>query len=239
MTDRVQMETGVTGPDAPVEEVHDSAEEVSERPEWLPEKFSTPEDMAHAYSELESKMGAQSSESDADEDAPYGAVSSESLEPYTSEFMESGDLSDESVAKIESDLGIPQDIVRAYVEGQKAVIEQSKMTVFNEVGGEDQYGAMIEWAKENLSEEEIGTYDQAMDSGDMNAALMAARGLAARFAQDSGTSPNLVKGSASSAKGGSPFRSWNQVSEAMRDPRYQRDPAFRNEVQERLAISKL
>ena len=28
------------------------------RPEWLPEKFKSPEDMASAYSELEKKMGA-------------------------------------------------------------------------------------------------------------------------------------------------------------------------------------
>ena len=27
------------------------------RPEWLPEKFSSPEDMAKAYSELEKKQG--------------------------------------------------------------------------------------------------------------------------------------------------------------------------------------
>ena len=30
---------------------------VSERPEWLPEKFNTPEDMAASYSSLESKLG--------------------------------------------------------------------------------------------------------------------------------------------------------------------------------------
>ena len=28
-----------------------------ERPDWLPEKFKTPEDMANAYSNLEKKMG--------------------------------------------------------------------------------------------------------------------------------------------------------------------------------------
>lgn len=30
---------------------------VSDRPEWLPEKFKSPEDMASSYSELESKLG--------------------------------------------------------------------------------------------------------------------------------------------------------------------------------------
>lgn len=35
---------------------------VSERPEWLPEKFNTPEDLASSYSQLETKLGASQEE---------------------------------------------------------------------------------------------------------------------------------------------------------------------------------
>ena len=42
MADRIQMESGVTGSEAPVEEV------AQDRPEWLPEKFASAEDMAKA-----------------------------------------------------------------------------------------------------------------------------------------------------------------------------------------------
>lgn len=35
---------------------------VSERPEWLPEKFNTPEDLASSYSQLESKLGTSQDE---------------------------------------------------------------------------------------------------------------------------------------------------------------------------------
>ena len=38
----------------PQQENLDSAKD--ERPEWLPEKFKTPEDMAKSYTELERKM---------------------------------------------------------------------------------------------------------------------------------------------------------------------------------------
>ncbi|MGB1921787.1 MAG: hypothetical protein ACPHM2_01060, partial [Alcanivorax sp.] len=31
---------------------------VAERPEWLPEKFNTPEDLASSYQSLEQKLGA-------------------------------------------------------------------------------------------------------------------------------------------------------------------------------------
>ncbi len=242
--DRVQMETGVTGPDAPVEEVENSQEAVSERPEWLPEKFETPEALANAYGELESKMGGSTPEPTEqtpgdDETSDSTTMSVDSLQPYTDEFSETGTISDESFEKIQNDLGIPEDIARAYVEGQKALVDQAQNAVFAEFGGQEKYNEMIEWASENLSEDEIAAYDAAMDNGDMNATMMAARGLAARYAQDTGNNPNLIQGAAPSTKGGNPFGSWNQVSEAMRDPRYQKDPAFRKEVQDRLSISQL
>ena len=53
MADRIQMDSGITGAEAPEESLAenpmDQAGEVSERPEWLPEKFNSPEDMAQAY----------------------------------------------------------------------------------------------------------------------------------------------------------------------------------------------
>lgn len=45
--DNVELAEAVAVEEAPV----------SERPEWLPEKFNTPEDMAASYSSLESKLG--------------------------------------------------------------------------------------------------------------------------------------------------------------------------------------
>ena len=240
---RVQMEMGVTGPEAPTEEVSDSQEQVSERPEWLPEKFESPEALANAYGELESKMGTnqptESAPESTDAITESTGMSSENLAEYTKEFSEAGDLSSESYEKIQKDWGVPEEISRAYVEGQKALLAQAHGTIFNEVGGEENYGEMIEWAKENLSEEEVTSYDRTMDSGDLNSAIMAARGLSARFTQATGSNPSLLKGTAPPTKGGNPFRSWNQVSEAMRDPRYSKDPAFRQEIQDRLAISQL
>ena len=41
-----------------VQQEEPQAEETQERPEWLPEKFKSAEDMANAYAELEKRMGA-------------------------------------------------------------------------------------------------------------------------------------------------------------------------------------
>ena len=51
MAESITITEDDTGPEAPVAE-----DNQSERPEWLPEKFSSPEDLAKSYSELEKKL---------------------------------------------------------------------------------------------------------------------------------------------------------------------------------------
>jgi len=52
MSETDNVEVAVEASEAPV----------SERPEWLPEKFNTPEDLASSYSQLESKLGTSQDE---------------------------------------------------------------------------------------------------------------------------------------------------------------------------------
>ena len=47
------------GRDFVTQEDVEKVEQKSERPEWLPEKFNTPEDLAKSYSELSQKLGAK------------------------------------------------------------------------------------------------------------------------------------------------------------------------------------
>ena len=246
MAERIQMDSGITGAEAPEESLAensmDQAGEVSERPEWLPEKFNSPEDMAQAYGELETRMGGESedtSEETQEETVEEATgLTTEYLAPYSDEFMEHGELSEESYDRLEKEAGIPQDIARAYVEGQRALVEQQQNTVFAEVGGQDNYNEMVDWAGENFTDAEITSFDNAVDSGDANAVMMAVKGLSARYAQANGTTPHLVQGNAGKDST-SGFQSWQQVSAAMRDPRYAKDPAYRSDVENRLNVSNL
>tara|TARA_R100001591_G_C4342166_1_gene180945 strand:- start:883 stop:1635 length:753 start_codon:yes stop_codon:yes gene_type:complete len=248
MAERIQMETGVSGPDAPKE---DSVEDAVDRPEWLPEKFESAEAMAKAYGELESRMGGSSSN---DDDSEYeyeyedseeyevaesSGISTEAMEEFSNEFYETGDLSQESLDRIESEFNIPQDIARAYVEGQKALVEQARQSIYNEVGGQKTYEEMLLWAKDSLSEADILAYDSAITSNDMDTARMVAKGLFAQYTAAEGTSPALSSGFAPSTGGAEGYQSWQQVSADMQNPKYREDPAFREEVKNRLAVSKL
>ena len=249
MAERIQVDTGLTGAEAPVEEV---TEPTTERPEWLPEKFESAEDMAKAYGELESKLGGKSEAPDSEdedehddedtktEETAVAGINTEAMEEFSNEFYEKGDLSEESLDRIETEFGISKDIAKAYVDGQKALVEQAQQSIFEEVGGRESYEAMISWAKENLEESEVKSYDAAIISNDMDTAKMVAKGLHAQyFHAVGGAAPKLASGSASATGGGEGYGSWQQVSADMRKPEYREDSAFRQKVKNRLAVSKL
>ena len=97
---------------------------------------------------------------------------------------------------------------------------------------------MSEWAGQNLTETEKQAYNTAVNSKDLEAVKLAVVGLKARYAQSTGSEPTLVEGKASpSAEQG--FASWAQVTQAMSDPRYAKDPAYQAEVKNKLANSKI
>tara|TARA_R100000808_G_C2152621_1_gene162172 strand:+ start:1591 stop:2328 length:738 start_codon:yes stop_codon:yes gene_type:complete len=244
MAERIQMDTGVTGPEAPVETTEEQA---VDRPEWLPEKFQSPEDMAKAYGELESKMGEepesseneQEYEEDHTQEVEGVAITETAMEEFSNEFYEKGDLSEETLDRIQDEFGISKEIAKAYVDGQKALVEQAQQTIFAEVGGQENYQEMLEWAKTNLTESEINAYDSAIVSNDIETARMVAKGLHAQYIGSEGINPSLAHGSAASVAGTEGYGSWQQVSADMAKPEYKNDPAFREMVKNKLSVSRL
>jgi hypothetical protein len=204
------------------------------RPEWLPEKFQSPEDLAKAYSELE-KKGSTSKKASKEEAPAEPTEMSSAIETATSEFMESGELSDNTFETLEK-AGLPRDIVEAYMAGQGALVDSQVAQVKETIGGEGNYEAMAEWAAENLAEEELAAYNEVVENGTVEQARMAVRGLFAQFKAGGGKAPTLMQG-ATQGSGVKPFGSAAQVTEAMRDPRYKNDPAYRQTVEQRLAVT--
>jgi len=161
-------------------------------------------------------------------------VPAERLTKFADEFAAAGKLSDKSYAELEG-LGLPKAYVDTYIAGQVAIAERAQQEVFSSVGGADSYRAMVEWAASNLAADEVNAYNAAVESGDRNQVMFAVRGLQARF--QSTREPRTVVGSGKQASTG--FRSSAEIVEAMRDPRYQKDPAYRADVERRLANSNI
>lgn len=220
-----------------------------DRPQWLPEKFKSPEDMAKAYAELEAKLGGKKEEAPKDTpkeepkaelpDNPEKALADKGLQlqEFSAEFAKNGELSDDSYDKL-TKAGFPKDLVDQFIEGQKARAAQFEADIKTEVGGSEQYSGMIEWAKSNLSPAEIQAYNDAVTSGSPDKAKLAAMGLNAKYSKAVGKEPDRMLGG---GKAGTSdvFESSQQVTEAMRDPKYKSDPAFRAKVQAKLARSSV
>ena len=208
-------------------------EAAADRPDYLPEKFNSPEEMAAAYKELEGKLGTSTEEAPAIE----GTVSDNDMQLYSDRFAENGKLEEADYAGLEAK-GISKDMVDNYVAGQQAMITQHTQTVFSQVGGEEQYTAMTQWASETFSAEEVAVFDAAVNSGDMNQTMSAVKGLQARHQMENGTQPNLMQGKT----GGSGVVAYASLAEMKRDmanPKYAQDSAFRETVQRKLANSNI
>jgi len=91
----------------------------------------------------------------------------------------------------------------------------------------------------NLSEAEQTTFNNMVDGGDVEQAKFAVQGLMMK----SGTNfnpnqPKLFEGT-SDIVSADAFTSVSQVTDAMNDPRYEKDPSFRKEVENKLSRSKV
>lgn len=248
MVEQVQVEGNVTGSEAPVEQVEES------RPEWLPEKFKTPEDLAKGYSELEKQFTQSRQEAAKPEETTSNnevspseteavAEAREAVEDagldfdsMQQEFADSGELSEKTYKDLEAK-GIPKEMVDAYVEGQQAKAEAYSKEIYGFAGGEESYKEMSQWASENLSDSEVEAFNSAITSGNQSQARLAIDGLVSRYRDNGGAEPTLVGGKASASV--DTYNSWAQVTKDMGTPEYKKDPAFRDAVQKKLSRSTL
>jgi len=262
----VNMDSGQTGPTPPEQQqpgTNQNQEGENQRPEWLPEKFNSPDELAKAYTELEARLGRgeqqqeQQEEGQESQDGQQQEESQESQDQVVyseqvdkalnnagiqptevqKEYSENGGLSDETYSKLEQ-AGYPREMVDAYVQQMESQANQGVQEVMQEAGGQDQYNNMVEWAKANLSSNEIAEFNAAVNGG-KEAAKWAVRGLASKYAAAEGSEPGRQLGGRQSSASSDTFRSTQQVVEAMKDSRYQSDPAYRQYVQDKLARSNV
>jgi hypothetical protein len=121
-------------------------------------------------------------------------------------------------------------------EEGESLTEAQAQELFKMVGGEKAYQSMIQWAGQNLSQEEISMYDSVMGKGDPNAIFFAVQALAGKYGDATGKEGQMLTGRGAVDQDNS-FRSQAELVQAMSDPRYDRDPAYRRDVLNKLANS--
>jgi len=246
----VSLHDDETGPEPePSENVPEEEVSQSDQPA-IPEKFLNSDGeldtdaLLASYQQLERKMSGdqdsdvQETEEVEEQEGPAEEQESPSLEKFSQEFFESGELSENSYEQLES-MGYPKDLVDAFIAGQKAILSTEQNQLFQEVGGEKAYRDMQAWASENMSDSAKKAYNAAVESGDMEQATLAIRGLRDSYLRANGKEPNQITGRSSGQPTITGFRSTRELTQAMRDPRYAKDPAYRQDVEDRLRASEV
>ena len=226
------------------------AEEQSKK---LAGKFEDAEALEKAYIELQSKLGEPKTE-----EAPVKEEKTEAKEEVKETKEEEPDYefldklweesknekySDDILDKL-NDMK-PADVAQLYLNYRSGVdtepqeLTQEQATDLQKsVGGEKQYNTMLQWASSNFDEAEISRYDKVMESGDPDAAYFAVQALAAKYNDGVGVEGKMLTGKPAKSQGDE-YRSQAEVVRAMSDPRYERDPAYRQDVYDKLERSNL
>jgi hypothetical protein len=220
----------------------------AEEQNLLAGKFRDAEDLENAYLELQRKLGERNSEpeqpQERQEQRPREEVDPDFLEELWQESL--SEYKDETLNKLEQ-LSAAE-LAQMYLD-YRSQVEQNQpqgetltaddvAQLQGIVGGEESYQQMIGWAADNISEQEQDMFDTVMDRGDPLACFFAIQALANRYNDAIGYDGKMLQGYAPRNES-DVFRSQAEVVRAMNDPRYEDDPAYRQDVFEKLERSEL
>ena len=218
-------------------------------------KFKSAEDLEKAYLELQKKLGQKEDESaPADDDSAQDDSAPEEepspvakrvdfLKEASDEYYSNdNELKPETIQKLKE---MPsEELIEAYLELQKnnpvakaqPLSDDAAKTIVASVGGQDAYNDTLAWAADNLKPEEVAAYDNVVNSGNKDAIFFAVQALNQRYKDSVGFEGQQISGRApkSTVKG---FRSNAELANAISDPRYRNDPAYRYDIEQKLAAS--
>jgi len=257
-TDSITTEDNLT--EAEQESLQVGETMVAEQEQLLAGKYKNAEDLEKAYVELQKKLGGEGTEdsettsetevSETDEvseekeetteDSPALALVNEAAAEY---WDNDKSLSEDTMAKLGEMSG--SDLLSAYLQAQQAnPVDQSPATtqdlttqdiaeVKSAAGGEKEYGELVQWASDNLDKSDVSAFDELVSSGNVGAIKLAVNGLKAQYESVNGYEGTMLTGKPPTTSK-DVFRSQAEVVRAMSDERYDSDPAYRQDLIEKL-----
>lgn len=211
-------------------------EELMEQQEnLLAGKYKDAQDLEAAYLELQKKLGEGSGdeteqEEQAEEETEL-SVAGEMITAASQEFAETGEMSQETrdaLAELSS-----EELLDAYMSMQQPpapdLTDSDVSNLKDSVGGEEAYNQITNWAAQSLSDADLDAFNATVENGSLAQIQLMMAGLNARYQAENGYEGTQLQGKPPSSSGDK-FRSQAEVVEAINDPRYDRDPAYRNDV---------
>ena len=213
-------------------------------------KLKNAEELEKAYVELEKKQGTedeaeQDVEDKSEEMSPAAELITSASDEY---FSNEGKLSPETMEKFTQMSS--KDLVDAYMNlqaqnpdvqsniGPAADLTDGEVnSIHNSVGGEAAYNNLLQWAANNVEESKIDAFNTLINSGNATAIQLAVNGLKSEYETANGYEGRMLSGKAARSTDG--FRSQAEVVQAMNDVRYEKDPAYRQDVYDKLERSNV
>tara|TARA_A100001037_G_scaffold189231_1_gene169419 strand:- start:405 stop:1196 length:792 start_codon:yes stop_codon:yes gene_type:complete len=227
---------------------------VEQQEQLLAGKYKDAQELEKAYVELQKKLGENEEKevtTEQPEEKPKLSEGATLITDASKEYFDNGNkLSDDTLQKFSSMSS--QDLIKAYLEVQSnpeyqqsvntqpapAITDSDINQIKNSAGGEQAYANIINWSKSNLDKSAISAFDQVVETGSIEAIKLAVSGLKAEYDAANGVEGRMVTGKAPT-NSGDVFRSQQELVRAMSDPRYDTDPAYRQDIIEKLDRSDL
>ena len=230
---------------------------VEQQEQLLAGKYKDAAELEKAYVELQKKLGSQD---ESTEDVEQTGAEDETEETSLSDgatlitsandefYNNDGKLSPETMEKFSSMSS--KELVEAYLEVQGTDAFQQAQSdvpdlsdaeinqVKNSVGGETAYDNIIKWASNTLDKQTTEAFDSIVNTGSVQAIQMAVAGLKTQYDNANGYEGKMYTGKAPVTPK-DVYRSQAELVAAMSDRRYDNDPAYRQDVIEKLDRSDL
>lgn len=190
---------------------------VGERPQFLPEKYKSVADVAKAYKELESRLGAAPKEYDFSKGESW-------IEPDYEPFHE--------MAEFARSKHVPQDVMDKMLETVGLYLDEFKTDINEEKSklGEnatERLKVLNNWARSNLSEKAFGALTAGMRTADQIEALEEIR---SKMIANATLVPGGNESAASTGMTIEEYRSELNANYS----KFKTDPAYRKEMERKL-----
>ena len=211
-------------------------------PESSPEPEAAPADAEQPVTEDTPELRIQPKTEEEQVAEPTDiAVTAEVYEAWGMEIAATGGLSEDTRGEIKKMTGFSDQMIDDYMSGQKARARENFAKAATVVGGQEKLQQIFDWATNNLSEAEQVQVNMGLASPSYEVTLRGLNSLyesrvTAQKAAEPATNPNLATMSASET-GISPYANKREFVKERNDPRFNLEPKYRRQVEERMSIT--
>ena len=153
------------------------------------------------------------------------------------EYTKNGQLSSASLEAL-ANAGYPKEVVDAYISGVEATQEKFYNAVVGFAGGEDEYRQVAQFVS-SQGDKAVQDFNDTINTGNLGVINMVIQGVKANMKAVNGTTNQTILGQSTggTADNTNAYLSKQQMLDAMNDPRYDKDPIYRKQVEQKIINS--